>query len=144
MFTQYLASSCANLNHHFTLLMPFFSSLSQNTTMGNTPWPAPQDQAEGHASQEAATSLRDTPGRGKCREARLCPWLQMPTKAAFVPWWLSAWLRQNQQGLIPAALGNRMGQERIGWAAPTFCAPLTCTERSCVSKGPGLLRRLPS
>ena len=50
-----------------------------------------------------------------------------PNKMSPCPLWLPQPC-QNQQGAIPVALGNRMEQERIGWAAPTFCAPPTRSE----------------
>lgn len=124
-----------------TLLTPFLSSLSQNVTVGNTPWPVQQHRAEGHASQEAAKSLRDTPGKRQVPRSTSMRLAAAPNKGSLCPLWLLAWLSQNQQGSIPAALGNRMGQERIGWAAPTFCAPLTCTERGLHVEGTWALKK---
>lgn len=132
-FTPFVASFCANLD-----LSHAFS-----------PLPLPEYDNRKHSPVSVATASRDThvsqdsaiaawcPSKRQVLRSTSMPRAAAPNKRSLCPLVTFARLCQNQQGSIPAALGNRTGQGRIGWAVPTFCAPLACTAGGCISKGPG-------
>lgn len=104
----------------FLLRKLFFSSLSQNRAIRNTPGWGSNPELRATRPERQRYHCVIPQGRGKCRDARPRAGLQLPTEGAFVHGWLSAQPRQSQQGPIPAALGDRMGagKKRPGCSQP--------------------------